>query len=482
MRHDRWWYLALLCCSLCVAAAAQDNGGPTQRSKGPLYTPLDNVSASMVAVSRRISPCVVQIFSTSYSPGSGQRDSAKTQLLSKQRISGAGTLLSKEGWIMTNAHVVEGTRRVKVLLASTDRISSLYPPDGLPDRKTFEAKVVSVDRETDLALLKIDGQSDLPYLSLADSDTLQKGQLVLAFGSPLGLENSVSLGIISSVDRQISAESPLVFIQTDAAINPGNSGGPLVDTHGHVVGINTFIFTKSGGSEGIGFAIPSNVVRTVYTQMRNEGHVHHHQIGVFAKAVTPALASGLGLSTRRGVLIEDVVPQGPGDVAGLKVGDVVVMIGHRPVRNIRQFALTLYGFAVGEKADLTVLRGKAVLSFSIAVVERKDDPQRFADMVTEQSNAVPGLGILALEINDKVRPLLSSLRNSYGVLVAAITGETPYTGDALEENDVIYSVNGKRVGDVETLRKLVDSLKRDDPFVVQVERLGTLMYLVLEID
>jgi S1-C subfamily serine protease len=182
MRHGGCWYLALLWCSLC--AAAQGNGGLTQRSKAPLYTPLDDVSASMEAVSRRISPCVVQIFSTSYSPGSGQRDSTKAQLLSKQRISGAGTLLSKEGWIMTNAHVVEGTRRVKVLLASTDRISSLYPPDGLPDRKTFEAQVVSVDRETDLALLKIDGQSDLPYLSLANSDTLQKGQLVLAFGEP----------------------------------------------------------------------------------------------------------------------------------------------------------------------------------------------------------------------------------------------------------------------------------------------------------
>jgi serine protease Do len=253
-----------------------------------------------------VSRSVVQIFSTGYNPD-GDREHRKTDLLSRGLTSGSDIIIASDGWIVTNAYVVQGGRRIRVQLNREAALSA--PQNGGSRRALFDAKLVVADRETDLALLKIDA-TDLPTLELFDSSDLKQGQLVLAFGSPLGFDNSVSMGIVSSVARQPDPDSPTIYVQTGAAINPGNSGGPLVDTSGRAVGINTLILTQSGGSEGIGLAIPSNVVRSVYHQVRSEGHVHHHQIGVSARNMTPALASGLGLDREDGILVEDVIPGG----------------------------------------------------------------------------------------------------------------------------------------------------------------------------
>src|SRR6202035_1849530 len=191
--------------------------------------------------------------------------------------------------------------------------------------KLLEAKLVGMDREIDLAVLKID-KTGLPHLALGDSERLRQGELVMAFGNPLGLEGSVSMGIVSSTARQIHPDDLMAYIQTDAPINPGNSGGPLIDSHGRLVGINTFILTQSGGSEGLGFAIPSNLVSRVYNQIRREGHVHRGRIGVFAQTITPAMAEGIGLAQDSGVILSDVEPEGQADKAGVKVGDVVLTL------------------------------------------------------------------------------------------------------------------------------------------------------------
>src|SRR6202000_2909811 len=230
----------------------------------------------------------------------------------------------------------------------------------------LEAKLVGMDRLTDLAVLKID-MTGPPALQLANSDDLKQGQVVFAFGSPRGLENSVSMGVVSATARQIDPEKPDIYIQTDAPINPGNSGGPLVDVDGHVVGINTFILSQSGGNEGLGFAIPSDVVRSVYDQIRSEGHVHRGQIGVYLRTITPELAEGLHLPVAEGVILEDVAPGSSADKAGLKVGEIVTTVGGKSVDDLRQFALDLYTYKVGQKVNVGVLRNGKVQTVAVTV-------------------------------------------------------------------------------------------------------------------
>jgi serine protease Do len=287
---------------------------------------------------------------------------------------------------------------------------------------------------------------------------------------------------VSSVARQPDPNSPTIYVQTDAAINPGNSGGPLVDTSGRVVGINTLILTQSGGNEGIGLAIPSNVVRSVYYQVRNEGHVHHHQIGVSARNITPALASGLGLDHEDGVIIEDVSPEGPAASAGLMPGDIVLSVNNKAVQNIREFALALYPFAVGDEATLKIQRGKQAMSFQVAVIEKQDVQERLADLVTTEQARIPQLGILAIALDEKLAPMLPPLRNRFGVVVAGKEAYGAYEGDVPLPGDVIYSVNGTPVDTIDSLRSVLDDLKTADAIALQVERLGSLHYLVLETD
>ncbi len=477
--------LVLFCLGLLIASSpleAQSNeASASVQTKRPTLDnsldPLHQVSASLQALSKRVSPSVVQIFSIGYKPDS-DRDHRNTDLLSRGLTSGSGIIIESDGWIVTNAHVVQGGRRIRVQL---NHEAALPPAQNEARHALFDSKLVMADRDTDLALLKIEA-TDLPTLEFSDSSDLKQGQLVLAFGSPLGLDNSVSMGIVSSVARQPDPDSPTIYVQTDAAINPGNSGGPLVDTSGRVVGINTLILTQSGSNEGIGLAIPSNVVRSVYSQVRNEGHVHHHQIGVSARNITPALASGLGLDREDGIVIEDVIPEGPAQNAGLMPGDIVLSVNEKRVQNIRQFALALYSFAVGENARLEIQRGKQTISYQIPVSEKQDVQERLADQVTREESKIPQLGILALTLDERLVPMLPPLRNRFGVVVAGKETNGAYEGEGPLPGDVIYSVNGMPVDSVDSLRSVLDDLKTTDAIALQVERLGSLHYLVLETD
>jgi serine protease Do len=473
---------------LGVLTAPSPSGAQSSKSSTPVQTKLQvlgngldslhQVSASLEALSKRVSPSVVQIFSTGYIADS-DREHRSTDQLSRGLTSGSGIILSSDGWVVTNAHVVQGGRRIRVQL---NREASLSAPLNRGSRHAlFDAKLVVADRDADLALLKIDA-TDLPTLELSDSSDLRQGQLVLAFGSPLGLDNSVSMGIVSSVARQPDPDSPTIYVQTDAAINPGNSGGPLVDTRGRVVGINTLILTQSGGNEGIGLAIPSNVVRSVYNQVRHEGHVHHHQIGVSARNITPALASGLGLEREEGIVIEDVISDGPAANAGLMPGDIVLLVNGKPVQNIRQFALAIYPLAVGERATLEIQRGKQTISYQVLVSEKHDLQERLADLVTKEQVKIPQLGILALTLDEKLVPMLPPLRNRFGVVVAGKETYGNYEGEGPLPGDVIYSVNGTLVDSIDSLRSVLDDLKAADAIALQVERLGSLHYVVLETD
>jgi serine protease Do len=291
------------------------------------------------------------------------------------------------------------------------------------------------------------------------------------------------MGIVSSTSRELHPDDFLAYIQTDAPINPGNSGGPLIDSQGRVVGINTFILSQSGGSEGLGFAIPSNIVNTIYTQLRKEGHVHRGKIGIYVQTIGPALAEGLNLQRDWGVLVGDVTPEGPADQAGVKVGDLVLEANGRTMRNARQLEAYIYRSPMQNKITLQVLRGKNELTIEVPVMDSVDDPQRFADMVNPEDNLVPRLGILAIGIDKTLGAMLPGLRNSYGVVVAAGSSATDLTsGTGLQPGDVIYSVNQAPVSTVEALRKKVDEFKPGDEVAMQIERSGRLMFVAIEIE
>ncbi len=279
-------FLRLCACAALLASAVSGNAYGQAR---PVPPGLDALSNAFEDLSRRVSPSVVQVVVTGYGTGGEEAPSADA-LLGLRRTGGSGVILDPNGYIITNSHVVEGARRVQVVLPRPTPAAgnSILRPRGVP----LDAKIVGIDDETDLAVLKIE-EKNLPALPLGDSDALRQGQIVLAYGSPLGLENSVSMGIVSAVGRQLEIDDPMVYIQTDAPINPGNSGGPLVDTEGRVVGINTMILSQSGGNEGLGFAAPSNIVKTVFEQIRSGGRVRRGTIGVFAQTITPTLAAAL---------------------------------------------------------------------------------------------------------------------------------------------------------------------------------------------
>lgn len=472
--------LGILCFLLLAAAVSAQTEQPTQSSAAAKLlknNPLHVFSQSVQELSGAVTKSVVQILTIGYgltSDNDSDKTDTTTAYLTPQRGIGAGVIATADGYIVTNAHVVEGARRIRVRLQGLKQESDLADVHG-----PIEAKLVGVDQFSDVAVLKIDAK-DLPALEFADSSLLKQGQVVFAFGSPLGLENSVTMGVVSATERQIDPDNPAIYIQTDAPINPGNSGGPLVDVDGKVVGINTFIISESGGNEGLGFAIPSNVVKTVYEQLRTEGHVHRAEIGVAVRSITPDLVEGLDLPTSRGVLLEDVSPDSPADKAGLKIGDVVVKVGAKPVTNVRQFSLDLLEYKVGQTTQIEVLRGKKQFTYSVKLIERSDDPQRFADMVTGPNNLVPRLGIVGITLDRQLEQMLPDLRVPGGVVVAAKTAAAALLGEGPEPGDVIHSVNGQPVKDVDALREKLRAVKPGAPVVLQIERDGAMSYLVLE--
>lgn len=462
--------------SVAVVAIA-----PLQAQTAGKTDVLHQLNETLETLSAKVSRSVVQVFSTGYSFNE-ETTGENTSLFSKQHSSGSAVIFTSDGYLVTNNHVVQGADRVRVQLS--------YTPDSGPGHhsivrrrgKLIPARVVGTDRLSDIAVLKIDG-GPYPALDFGRSDQLRQGSLVLAFGNPLGLESSVSMGVVSSVARQIKADDPNIYIQTDAPINPGNSGGPLLDPDGHVVGINTFILSQSGGSEGIGFAIPSNTVKMIAEQLKEKGHVHRGEIGVFAQSITPELAAGLNLSRDYGVILGDVSPDSPADKAGMKVGDIVLSLNGKPMENARQFDVNLYEAGQPDKAKIKVLREHKEMDFDVNVIERQGDPARFLDMVNPQDNAIPDLGILGISVDKNLSSLLSDLRNPYGVVVAMHSANAKYSGGGgFETGDVIYQVNGTVVTSVAALRKMIAALKPGDPLVVQIERDGKLMYLTLSGD
>jgi serine protease Do len=288
--------------------------------------------------------------------------------------------------------------------------------------------------------------------------------------------------VVSAVARQLTPDDPMIYIQTDAPINPGSSGGALVDADGKLVGVNTLIYTQSGGSEGIGFAAPSNIVRNVFTQIRKNGRVRRGEIGVNAQTITPLMSEALGLTFDAGVVLADVAPASAAAKAGLEPGDIVVALDGKPMENGRQFRINVYTKGVGEQVSVQVRRGERVLTVSVPVGERDSDAARLEELIGRQQ-PIPTLGIVALDLTPTIAQMLPELRGQRGAVVARVSPETPYSQQGrLQPGDVIYSVNGQFVANVEGLKTLASALKPGAAAVLQVERASTLLYIAFRVE
>jgi serine protease Do len=355
--------------------------------------------------------------------------------------------MSKEGYILTNNHVVEDADQIKVKLAGG---------------KEFDGKVVGRDPKTDLALVKIAGDSDLQPLKLGNSDDLKVGNWVVAVGSPFGLEQTVTAGIVSAKGRVIGSGPYDNFIQTDASINPGNSGGPLINLQGEVVGINTAIIASG---QGIGFAIPINMAKEVAPQLQKRGHVTRGLLGVNIQDVTPELAKSLGLKESKGALVSQVVPGGPADKAGLEQGDVIVNFDGQPVGDSKDLPRIVASTPVGKTVTVKLLRDGKEVERQAKVGEMEEENTSAA----AKSPIHPSLGVTVQNLTPQIARELG-LKKSGGVVVTGVEPGSPAEEAMIQAGDVIQAVNRKPVKDVDDFVKIVEKAKGGGSLLLLVQR------------
>ena len=437
-------------------------------------TALAELSTSIEELATAASPAVVRISVRVRAPL--EKDTPdRAGFVANEEVTGSGVIVDSDGYIITNSHVVTGAHRIDISVAARNNAGQL------DDHAHYSAKVLGVDRDSDLALLKIEAQH-LPTLAFFDSDKLKQGQVVMALGSPLGLENSLTVGYVSAPMRHLNSDRPMYYVQTDAAINPGNSGGPLLDIAGHIVGINTMIYSQSGGSEGIGFAIPSNVVAKVYQQLRADGRVRRGVIGVVPEDITPVMAAALGIEHHSGVILSDVTPGSSAEASDLHQGDVIRAVDDKPVHDSLTLSAAIFRHSIGDQVALDVERGKQQLQIKVTVLEAPRSPSSLNELANSDDNLVRQLGILALTLDEKVAGILSGLRRLSGVVVAGIPAEFAGANPGLLTGDVIYELNGERLLSLEDLQKALAPKKTHDPIVLLVERQSQLRYVTLELE
>lgn len=471
------WAVGLIAFVLVVCASAQV---PQEK---PTVDPLQWLNAALEQVTTTISRAIVRIEVASYRSLASDDDEdseAKVQTLTKERSSGSGVIVDPDGYIVTAFHVVKGARRIRVELDS--RVHPKILPDRMDDhtpRSSYEARIVGTFEDADLAVLKIDAR-DLPAISLSDSDSLKQGQLVAALGSPEGLRNSVTLGVVSSVKRQIESDDFMEYIQTDAAIAPGSSGGPLVDVQGGMVGINVFTITERGREQGLGFAIPTTMVHFAYEQIRRYSCVPRAYLGVDIQGITPNLASALRLPADSGVIVSGGAPGSPAEKAALQAGDVLASFDGMRVENVPQLSWALLHKHPGDQVNLEIWRNSTKIVLNFSLVGAPPDSKNSLATIDIEKNLVAKLGIVGSEQKPEATGSPSG-KSSSGVLVVARLHGTEVEPE-LSAGDVIRSLNAEPITSVAQLRALLDSFKPGDAIALQVERKGKLKYVAFEID
>jgi serine protease Do len=377
----------------------------------------------------------------------------------KERSLGSGVIVSTDGEILTNDHVVGAAENVEVILQ---------------DQKRFKAKVIGRDKKTDIALLHIDANHPLPAAKLATGEEVRVGDWVLAIGNPFGLGETVTAGIVSAKGRAIGAGPYDDFIQTDASINPGNSGGPLLNIRGEVIGINSAIFSQSGGNIGIGFAIPIDMAARIADSLRSHGKVVRGWLGVAIQDVTPELSTAIGLDKSSGALVADVVKDGPAEKAGIHRGDVIVAYQGKDIATSRDLPIRVAETPVGTKAELKVVREGETKTITAEIAELKDK-----DVSAETAQAPPRLGLHVDKITPQIAERLGIAPDTKGVVVTGVDSGSPADEAEIRAGDVIREVDRKPVPSPEAFDKAVAARKAAKPLLLLIQRGDATLFITV---
>ncbi|HEY5626902.1 MAG TPA: DegQ family serine endoprotease [Nitrospira sp.] len=384
----------------------------------------------------------------------------------KERGQGSGVIVDPNGLIITNNHVVNKADEIKVILS---------------DKREFKGKLIGTDTKTDIAVVKIEA-TGLPTIALADSDQLEVGEFVLAVGSPFGLTQSVTMGIVSAVGRASMGIAEYEdFIQTDAAINPGNSGGALVNVRGELVGINTAIFSQSGGNMGIGFAVPTNLARTIMDQLVKTGKVVRGWLGVAIQELTPELAAQFGLADTKGVLVSDVMDDSPAKKAGFERADVITEYDGKPMDSPTHLRNAVAQTAIGKKVTVKLIRDKKPKQLEITIVEQ---PKSFGQANSEESGeSTAPTGVLSdldvRELNEELAARYGLKTSERGVIVVRVRSGSTAEEMGVREGDIILEVNRKSVSSLKSYERAVSGLGKDQAVLLLLKRKGQAIYLTL---
>ncbi|MBW1910396.1 MAG: DegQ family serine endoprotease [Deltaproteobacteria bacterium] len=377
----------------------------------------------------------------------------------RQRSLGTGFIIDKDGFILTNNHVVDKTDEIKVKLA---------------DEREFSAKIIGRDRKTDLALIRIEPDNQLIPLPLGDSDKLEVGDWVVAIGNPFGLGNTVTAGIVSAKYRQIGAGPYDNFIQTDASINPGNSGGPLLNTAGEVIGINSAIFSRSGGNIGIGFAIPINMAKELLPQLK-KGKVIRGWLGVMIQKVTPELKDKFKLKDEKGALVADVTAGGPAEKAGIKRGDVIISFDGKRIHEMNDLPFIVGATTIGKTVMVDVIRNGRKKPLKVKIGELKEEKES-----QEVAKAKPPLGMTVEEITPQLAGSLG-LSQTSGLVVVQVERNSPAEEAGLKQGDIILEVDQVPAKDLEQFLKKIREYKEGNTVLFLIKRGSKTLYLTLKV-
>jgi serine protease Do len=374
----------------------------------------------------------------------------------KERSLGSGFVISKDGYILTNNHVVEGADKIKVRLS---------------DEKEFEGSVIGKDPKTDLALIKVEADLKLPTLELGDSDSLEVGEWVMAIGNPFGLEHTVTVGVVSAKGRVIGAGPYDDFIQTDASINPGNSGGPLVNTKGEVIGINTAIIAQG---QGIGFAIPVKMAKEIVPQLKEKGRVVRGWLGVLVQKVTGELAESFGLPEGKGALVAKVEEGSPAEEGGIQEGDIIITFDGTEIKEMDELPRIVANTAVGEKVRVVVFRDGKEKKLKVKVGEMPEEKTE-----TFEKDKEKDVGMTVQELTPELANRLG-LADDEGVIVRSVDPGGPAEEAGIRRGDVIRELNRKPISDMDDFTKAMRKAKKDDNILLFVKRGDDTLYVVLK--
>jgi len=381
-----------------------------------------------------------------------------------QRGLGTGFIIDKEGYILTNNHVAEGADEITVKLS---------------DNKEYKARVIGLDSKTDLALIKIDGAKDLTPLTLGNSDQIDVGDWVVAIGNPFGLEHTVTAGIVSAKYRQTGVASYENYIQTDAAINQGNSGGPLMNTNGEVIGINSNIYSETGGSIGIGFAIPINMAKELLPQLK-KGKVVRGWLGVSIQKITSDLQNKLGLKDARGALVGDVTEGGPAQKAGIQSGDVIITFDGKAINEMSELPLIVASTPVGKNTMIEVIRNGDKKTLDIKVGELKDVEPAPTPPASGGGNYSTGYGFTVADITSEMASQYN-LPSKTGVIIIDVDSGSPAEEAGLQSGDIVVEIDREKIADASQFNRKIKAYKKGDTILFLIKREGLSLFLTLKV-